>query len=112
MLLRELLEGFNFKPSDFIEKKGDKEDINFDLAEDIAFFMENDDLMFRQFVAPFSEKKSKYTAFSDGVDSAYTEYQKKYPIRKLPSTLPPEINKMVCKLLHKHLFDTTPGAIS
>jgi hypothetical protein len=109
MLLRELLEGFTFKPSEFIEKTGKTEDINFDLAEDIAFFMMNDDSSFRQHIAPVFINKpnsNDYGIFANNIDAGYTMYRKKYPIRKLPTELPNDTKRMVCKLIYDRMFNS------
>lgn len=109
MRIRELLEGKKFNDLDFITQDEDGTKLNFDLAEDLSFFMHNDDDTYRRHVFPsimkcIDNKKSKKdiepSFFEGAVEKSYHDYLRKYPIRQLPNTLEEELFKEVCKKLH------------
>jgi hypothetical protein len=109
MRIRELLEGKKFNDLDFVKQGEDGTGINYDLIEDLAFFMHNNDDIYRRHLFPSVEKclqgvKSKKTVkpeiFKLAVEESYKNYIRKYPIRQLPTSLDEEMCLEVCKKLH------------
>lgn len=109
MRIRELLEGKKFNDLDFITQDEDGSKLSYDLVEDLAFFMHNDDDTYRRHVYPTiarcmdDKKDSKDISpefFENAVKKSYQDYLKKYPIRQLPETLEKETFEEVCKKLH------------
>jgi hypothetical protein len=109
MRIRELLEGKKFNDLDFVKQGEDGSGINYDLVEDLAFFMHNNDDIYRRHLFPSVEKclqgvKSKKTVkpeiFKLAVEESYKNYIRKYPIRQLPNSLDEEMCLEVCKKLH------------
>ncbi len=109
MRIRELLEGKRFNDLDFVTKDEDGERINYDLAEDLAFFMNNDDDTYRRHLFPSilkcvdtlkSKKETSPSFFEDAVERGYSIYIKKYPIRHLSDSLEKEMFEEICKKLH------------
>ena len=112
MKIIELLENIQL-PS---EDQGNKP--QFDLKDDLEFFMRNDDDFYRRQYYPHIIKCKRYIesgktlnpkAFRQLVDHAYECYTKKFPIRELPDTLEEEVRTQLCnKLTHdetKHIKD-------
>jgi len=118
MRIQDLLEGHHFKDSDFVVNKGEKREINFDLAEDLMHFMHNDDDVYRRHLYPSlsfcidrakSKQPTKKSIFAPAVESSYKLYVKKFPIRELPDELDKELCNEICEKLHEefkeHLSD-------
>ena len=106
MRITELLEDIEDKNHNGIDDK-----LEFDLADDLFFFINNDDDVYRRHVYPsmMKYKQNKghdgQVLFGDAVSRAYESYSKKYPIRQLPKTLPAEIQEQVCGMLMQNLKD-------
>jgi hypothetical protein len=109
MRIRELLEGKKFNDLDFVTKDQDGESINYDLIEDLTFFMNNDDDAYRRHLYPSlakcldqlkSKKNTTPSFFESAVENSYNDYCKKYPIRQLPSSIEKEMFEEICKKLH------------
>jgi hypothetical protein len=109
MRIRELLEGKKFNDLDFVNQDEDGTNINYDLVEDLSFFMHNDDNTYRQSVFPSimkcldnrkNKKDIKHSIFSQAVEESYKTYIKKFPIRQLPNSLDEEVKEEICKKLH------------
>lgn len=112
MRIRELLEGKKFNDLDFVTKDQDGEKLNYDLIEDLTFFMNNDDETYRRHVYPsvarcldnLKAKKQTFPKFfEDAVEKSYKNYCKKYPIRHLSDDLEKEMFEEICKKLHDEL---------
>jgi hypothetical protein len=113
MQIKELLESLLFKEKDFVEPKEDgKREINFDLADDLIFFMENDDTVHRRFVFPAVDdfiklKKNngspKPSVFKEAARHSYKQYIKKFPIRELPDEISEDILKQVCEKMYEEI---------
>jgi hypothetical protein len=110
MRISELLEGVNFKGEDFVDKKGDKREINFDLAEDLMHFMHNDDHVYRRHLYPIlancldnvkGKKPTSKSVFKPAVESSYKLYIKKFPIRELSDSLNSKTCEEICEKLHE-----------
>ncbi len=112
MRIRELLEGRKFNDLDFVTKDEDGERINYDLIEDLTFFMNNDDDTYRRHVYPSLVKcidklKAKQDVapsfFESAVEKSYENYCKQYPVRNLPSVLDKEMFEEICKKIHEDM---------
>jgi hypothetical protein len=98
---------------DRVSRDGDKSELNFDLAEDLVFFMNNDDDTYRRHVYPSIVRCIKGNAspsvFSDAVKESYKNYVRQYPIRELPDEIEDNICKETCEKMHeevsKHITD-------
>ena len=102
MRIQELLEGKKFDDLEFVTKENGKRSINFDLAEDLIHFMNQDDDVYRRHTYPAiancldkMSKKSKPNTkmFEPAVKESYKIYTRKYPIRDLPD----EIDSKMCE---------------
>lgn len=112
MRINELLEGKNFNDLDFVKVTGDQRDIDFDLAEDLSFFMNNDDAVYRRHLHPVilkcrnsikSKISTKPSIFKPAVINSYKMYVKKFPVRELPRELDEEQLNEVCKKMHEEV---------
>lgn len=108
MRITDLLENAHFKSEDFIKQTDDGNEINYDLVDDLVFFLNNDDDAYRRYLLPavhkFIDRKKadeniKYTIFKTAVANGYKEYIKQYPIRELSDTIDAKIWRAVCKKL-------------
>jgi hypothetical protein len=119
MRIRELLEGKNFNDLDFVNVTENGRELNFDLAEDLFHYMNNDDHIYRRSVYPkvavFLEKHNKKqpakaSIFGPAVKECYKSYINKFPIRELPEEIDEDIYKQVCRKfseeIKKHLEET------
>jgi len=110
MRIKELLEGAHFDSEEYIDKKGDKREINFDLAEDLMHFMHNDDDAYRRHLYPKiahcletlkGKKSTSKNVFKPAVESSYKMYIKKFPIRELSDKLDEKLCEKICDKLHE-----------
>jgi hypothetical protein len=109
MRIRELLEGKKFNDLEFIKQDEEGTGINYDLIEDLAFYMHNDDDIYRKIMFPRvvncveglkAKKQLDPKIFKAAVEESYKHYIKKFPIRQLPDTLDEEQCLEVCKKLY------------
>ena len=116
MRITELLEGKNIDDfSEFVEQDKDKGGINYDLAEDLVHFMNEDDEIYRRHIYPIIAKVLKTkeslspSIFAPAVKESYKAYLKKFPIRELPDELDGKNLKETCtkmqEELAKHMSD-------
>jgi len=112
MRIRELLEGKKFNDLDFVKKDGDKSDIDYDLTEDLVFYMNNDDDVYRRVVYPSvvtctnrleSNRKTTPSIFTNAVKESYKQYIKKFPMRQLPLDIDEEVCKEACEKMHEEI---------
>lgn len=113
MRITDLLENEDFdKEKKFVKKNGETTELNFDLAEDLSFYMNHDDDLYRRHVYPAVVKckdriKNKQTTnpsvFASAVKECYKEYVTKYPMRELPEDITDRQCLQVCKRLHDDL---------
>lgn len=110
MRIKELLEGKHFNESEFVDDKSDKGGVNFDLVEDLSFFMHNDDNVYRNYFYPVlakclhaikAKKDISPQVFEEPVKAAYSHYLKEYPIRQLPDQLNKDTIKKICTKIHE-----------
>lgn len=111
MRITELLEGKHFDDLQFVKKIDDegKREINFDLSEDLIFFMHNNDDAYRKHLhkniakcmeAIKNKKKVKKDIFKPAIHECYKMYLKEFPIRELPETLDEKLCNEVCEKMH------------
>jgi len=110
MRIRELFEGSFFKDSDFVMPREDgSREINYDLAEDLVHFMENDDHCYRRYLYPAlsefldlkeGKKDPKPEIFKKAVEESYKVYIKKFPIRELPDDINEDTLSQACEKLY------------
>jgi oligoendopeptidase F len=118
MRIKELLEGKHFNDLDFVKKNPTGNEIDFDLVEDLTFFMNNDDETYRRHVYPSiakciaqskGNKKIDPNIFKNAALEGYKKYVTEFPIRELPDTLDRKMCEKVCEKLHdnfrKHFSD-------
>ena len=112
MRIQELLESTNFKEEDFVKKTGDKEEIDYDLPDDLVHFMHNDDHTYRRHVYPVivkcihqmkAKKPTQSKMFAEAIKECYKIYSKKFPIRALPEELSEEQLEETCGKFHDEL---------
>ena len=114
MRIQELLENASFKEDDFIKKSADKkEEIDYDLADDLVHFMHNDDHVYRRHVYPVivkcislikHRKPTQSKMFAEAIKECYKAYSKKFPIRVLPESLEEDQIKEACEKFHDELL--------
>ena len=119
MRIVELLEGKKFKDLDFIRKDGDKTEIDYDLVEDLTYFLNHDDDVYRRHVFPIvnkcvdsinRKKQISPSVFKLAAVEGYKEYIKKFPLRELSDNLDEKLCKEVCSKMHEELCkDVTEG---
>lgn len=109
MRIKELLEGTRFKHDDFVEQDGDNRKLAYDLVEDLAFFMHNNDDIYRRHLYPEIVKCLKITKangkvspsiFANAATESYKAYIKEYPVSHLPDELDEKTCNKVCEKLH------------
>lgn len=94
-----------------LEPEKDKYGLDYDLSEDVVYFMNNDDDTYRRHVYPTivkclrqleHKKQSKPSIFKTAALESYKNYIRKFPeIRELPDTLDEELTKSICDKLHE-----------
>lgn len=104
-----------FESSDQFKEFVDPESesgLAYDLAEDVVFFMNNDDDTYRQHVFPsvieFLEmmkhnQKTSPAMFKNAAINSYKNYYSKFPIRELPVELNGQLAEAVCKKFYEEL---------
>ena len=118
MRIQELLEGKKFDDLDFVTKEDGKRSINFDLAEDLIHFMNQDDDVYRRHTYPAiancldkmsGKSKPNGKIFEPAVKESYKIYTRKYPIRELPTEIDSKMCEQICSKIHeevlKHIND-------
>ena len=88
----------------------DPDKLPFDLADDLLFFMRNDDNFYRRNYYPHVTKCVAHIkkgndvspkVFEPMVRHAYEAYTKKFPIRQLPEDLEQKVCEEVCKKIRE-----------
>lgn len=111
MRIVELFEG-HFKDLDFVKQESDKRELDYDLVEDLIYFMNNNDDVYRRHVYPIivkcihsieSKTPTSPSLFKDAVINSYKKYITEFPIRELPSTLSNKTFKEVCTKMHEEV---------
>jgi hypothetical protein len=86
-----------------------QEDAGFDIAEDLLFYMQNNDNVYRRHVYPqvlkhksaMKSGKANHSLFSNATLEAYKAYTEEFPIKQLPASLPKDVQEKVCLELYK-----------
>lgn len=107
MRIIELLES----KQDELDPEKNKYGLDFDLSEDVVYFMNNDDDTYRRHVYPTIVKcmkqmkdmsQLKPSIFKTATLESYKNYIKKFPqIRELPDSLDEELTNEICDKLHE-----------
>jgi hypothetical protein len=112
MRIRELLEGRNFDDTPFVKHTADKREIDYDLTEDLFYFMNHDDDVYRRHLHPAIMKCQdrmemklpvKPEIFKPAIENSYELYTKKFPIRELPITLDEKMCTEMCGKIHEEI---------
>lgn len=113
MRIRELLEGKSFNDLEFVNRTDDGDtELAYDLAEDLVFYLNNNDDVYRRFLYPTisncvesigAKKDISPNVFKRAVEEAYKRYIQEFPIKQLPSNLEKHVCEEVCKKLHDDL---------
>jgi hypothetical protein len=113
MRITELLEGKNFDDLQFVKHHEDGgREVDYDLPDDLVFFMNNDDDVFRRIVYPSvsrcvdridANQKTTPSLFTNAVRESYKQYIKKYPIRELPDSISEEECYETCEKMHDEI---------
>jgi len=94
---------------ELFDQSEDKSKIDFDLQDDLIFFMNNDPDFYRKEFHPFLTKYKRHCdagrqvsskAFFPIVKKAYEEYQNKFQVEQLENDLPESILKEICEVLN------------
>lgn len=114
MRIIELLEGKNFNDLQFVkitDDEGNKE-LDFDLTDDLIFFMNNNDEAYRRHLHPIvakcmnrlkSKKSVKPSIFEPAIIECYKMYKEEFPIRELPQSLDEKLCNEVCDKIHEEV---------
>ena len=112
MRITDLLENAHFKSEEFVKQTDDGNEIDFDLTEDLVFFLNNDDDAYRRHLLPAvhkfidiqkAGKEPKYNIFKTAVADGYKRYTQQYPMRELPDDIDTKTWKAACKQLFDQL---------
>ena len=107
MKINELLEGTSFNDLDFLENTPTGRQINFDLANDLVYFMHENDDIYRKYTYPAILKYAKLrkqhsnaaTVFKTAVIAGYAKYLREFPIRELPDQIDRHLLHQACQTL-------------
>lgn len=111
MRIRELLEGRKFNDLEFVTKTGGgKSEISYDLVDDLAFYLNNSDDVYRRHLYPVisncvesmdANKSISPNVFKKAVKEAYKSYIKEFPIKQLPDSLDDQTCNEVCEKVYE-----------
>jgi hypothetical protein len=113
MRIRDLLENTEFMDLTFGQKEKAKNEPDFDVLEDLIFFMNNDDDTYRRHVYPIirscleavkARKDTDPTIFADAVKNGYKNYLGNYGLQELPDDLDKKQIKEACKKMHEQVY--------
>ncbi len=113
MRIRELLENTEHMDSNFGQKEKANNEPDFDVLEDLIFFMHNDDDTYRRHLYPVilkcvqavkQKKKLNSSIFADSVRNSYKNYLANYSIQELPDDLDEKQVKEACKKLSDDVY--------
>lgn len=108
MRITDLFENKDLQFKDFVENN----EITYDLAEDLVFFMNHDDDTYRRHTYPAitkcidgikNNKKISPAIFKAAALESYKNYCNQFPIRELPDKLNDKMLGEVCKLIHEEV---------
>jgi hypothetical protein len=87
--------------------------LDFDLADDVVFFVNNDNTFYRKYAFPFitkfvaayrKGKKPSISFFKPLSDTAYNAYKERYPDDRLPDTIPDSLCHEICNKLYSQEY--------
>jgi hypothetical protein len=113
MRIQELLEGKFFNDLDFVKPNENGREIDYDITEDMAYFMNHDDHAYRRHTHPAimhcvdnmkRHVKPKADVFEPAIKECYKMYIKQFPIRELPNDLDEETIKQICDKMHEEVL--------
>ena len=107
MKITELLEGSNFNDLDFLENTPNGHQINFNLVNDLVYFMHENDDIYRRYTYPAILKYAKLrkqhsnaaSVFKTAVIAGYAKYIREFPIRELPDRIDNAVLTQTCNAL-------------
>lgn len=107
MKITELLEGSTFNDLDFLENTPSGRKINYDLVNDLVYFMYENDDIYRRYTYPailkYAKLRKQHTnaasMFKTAVIAAYFEYIKEFPIKELPDQIDRSIAEQACRAM-------------
>ena len=118
MRIQELLEGKFFNDLDYVKHGENGRELDYDLIEDLSYFMHNDDHAYRRHTYPAiarcidsieHDKDTKQSIFEPAVKNSYKMYIEKFPIRELADEIEEDTFTEICNKLHtetlKHIQD-------
>lgn len=112
MRIRELLENKNWDEADKVvdnTESNQDDGLEFDLVEDLVFYMNNDDDAYRRHMYPSILKcihnienkiPTKPSMFKVAVSECFKSYSKQFPVRGIPDELDEEQLSEICEKLH------------
>jgi hypothetical protein len=113
MRIQELLEGKFFNDLDFVKSGENGRELDYDITEDIAYFMQHDNDAYRRHTHPAimhcvdrmkRHVKPKADIFAPAIEECYKMYVKQFPIRELPHNLDEETIKQICDKIHEEVL--------
>lgn len=114
MRISELLESNLFNELSFLKPANDGRELAFDLVDDLQFFMNDNDEVYRRLVHPVItkcsnriEKKRNTHAdmFKPAVQKSYEIYIKQFPIKELPDEIPDKLCNEICTQIHDEVCE-------
>lgn len=106
MLINEIISNTTFNELHYVKRNDKGRELDYDLVDDLVYFMCNDDDVYRKHVLPAFNQCSdgkNLSILAPTIIACYDIYAKQYPIRELPDTLPKSMIKSVATELCKHL---------
>ena len=106
MRINELCESIDLE----LEKNGNKHGLDFDLKDDLLFYMNHNDNAYRRHTYPAimdcsdmleSGKQTNPSLFKNAVKQAYNSYCNEFQIRELPD----DIDQELLDEVSKHIYD-------
>jgi hypothetical protein len=109
MRINELLESVEID----LDNKGehnDRDELDYDLADDLVFFMNHNDDVYRRYTFPAvtkcldrinANKNTHPSLFKIAVLQSFKDYANEYPDRKLPESLDDKLCLAACKKIHE-----------
>lgn len=107
-----LVENQFFNDENFVTRTEAGRELNYDLAEDLVYFMNNNDDVYRRHLYPSvsvcldkisAGRPTNPSLFRDAVINSYADYSRRYPIRELPRSLDEEMCNEICTKIHEEI---------
>ncbi len=99
---------------EILEPTTETKKLDFDLADDLIFYMYNDQEFYRTRFYPAEVKFKSLSkagntpgpnSFKNIVKDAYSKYHDKYKVKELEKTLPDETLSQICNKLHAKVLE-------